>query len=213
MAGVTLSVEEIRAAPIEVRRWLEHEVLRAFGVAPEPAAQPAVTLVGCNIDEVRDMLALVQDKLPVVSVFFELGREATSRAAHGMRAFRVADILSHTRLHTPDRVIECLAALTRALRQVRGDADAVLRDGQPGPLPGGGDDDAQHPEAMAGDRGAARAAGRNRAAERPCGGVGIRFFPLPQREGEFRRCRPVCLTRRRAPCRPRPVLPHPAYAG
>ncbi|HEX3404386.1 MAG TPA: hypothetical protein VHT74_29090 [Acetobacteraceae bacterium] len=126
MAGVTLSVEEIRAAPIEVRRWLEHEVLRAFGVAPEPAAQPAVTLVGCNIDEVRDMLALVQDKLPVVSVFFELGREATSSAAHGMRAFRVADILSHTRLHTPDQVIECLAALTRALRQVRGDADAVF---------------------------------------------------------------------------------------
>ena len=46
MAGVTLSVEEIHAAPPEVRRWLEQEIVRALGMHPlqehptEPAAPP-----------------------------------------------------------------------------------------------------------------------------------------------------------------------------
>ena len=38
MAGITLSVDEIKAAPPEVRRWLEMEVLRALGAQPAPAA-------------------------------------------------------------------------------------------------------------------------------------------------------------------------------
>jgi len=129
MAGLTLSAEEIRNAPPEVRHWLEQEVVRTLGlqaaqVAPAHAAPPQ--LVGCNVEEARDMLALVQNMLPVVTVFFELGREAGSVQVHGMRAFRIADILRHTRLHTPDQVIECLDVLVEALRRVRGDAEAAL---------------------------------------------------------------------------------------
>ena len=126
MAGITLSMDEIRAAPPEVRRWLQQEIVRAIGAAPASPPQPAINLVGCNVDEVREMLALVQSMLPVVGVFFELGREATSVPAHGMRAFRIADILSHTRLHTPDQVLECLNVLTQALQRVRGDAQAMF---------------------------------------------------------------------------------------
>ena len=70
------------------------------------------------------MLALVQGMLPVVSAFFELGREAASVAVHGLRAFRIADILRHTRLQSPDQVIQCLNVLTQALRRTRGDAAA-----------------------------------------------------------------------------------------
>ena len=70
------------------------------------------------------MLALVQGMLPVVSVFFELGREAASVAAHGLRAFRIADILRHTRLQSPDQVVQCLNVLTQALRRSRGDPGA-----------------------------------------------------------------------------------------
>jgi hypothetical protein len=98
MAGITLSVDEIKAAPPEVRRWLEHEIAHAFGSLPAPAPASTHALVGCNVEEVRDMLALVQGMLPAVSVFFELGREAASVAVHGLRAFRIADILRHTRL-------------------------------------------------------------------------------------------------------------------
>ena len=63
------------------------------------------------------MLALVQGMLPAVSVFFELGREASSVAVHGMRAFRIADILRHVRLQSPDQVVECLDVLTEALER------------------------------------------------------------------------------------------------
>ena len=49
------------------------------------------------------MLSLVQGMLPVVSVFFELGREAASVPVHGMRAFSIADILRHVRLQGPSR--------------------------------------------------------------------------------------------------------------
>ena len=129
MAGVTLSVEEIRAAPPEVRRWLEQEIVRALrrciraGTSRQPAPPP---LIGCNVEEVREMLALVQGVLPVVSVFFELGREAAGMPVHGMRAFPIADIQRHSRLHAPAQVIECLDLLTDALRRVRGDAEAAF---------------------------------------------------------------------------------------
>lgn len=122
-----MSAEEIRNAPPEVRHWLEQEVARTLGLQPAQlaAAHPAAAqLVGCNVEEARDMLELVQGMLPVVSVFFELGRDAGSVPVHGMRAFRIADILRHTRLHAPDQVIECLDVLGQALRRVRGDAEA-----------------------------------------------------------------------------------------
>jgi hypothetical protein len=124
MAGITLTTDEIKAAPPEVRRWLEQEMVRAFGVQPAPASAAAPALVGCNNEEARDMLALVQGMLPVVSVFFELGREAASVAVHGLRAFRIADILRHARLQSPDQVVQCLNVLTQAMRRVRGDATA-----------------------------------------------------------------------------------------
>jgi len=122
MAGITLSMDDIKAAPPEVRRWLEHEVARALGSQAVPAPAPAQSLVGCSIEETRDMLALVQGMLPVVSVFFELGREAASVAVHGLRAFRIADIVRHARLQSPDQVIQCLNVLTQALRRSRGEA-------------------------------------------------------------------------------------------
>src|SRR5690242_5981275 len=123
MAGITLTADEIKAAPPEVRRWLELEIGRTLGLqAPAPAGAPP--LVGCNAEEARDMLEMVQGMLPVVSVFFELGREAASVAVHGMRAFRVTDILRHARLAAPDQVVQCLDVLTQALRRIRGDETA-----------------------------------------------------------------------------------------
>ena len=95
-------------------------------VAADPAVAEAPALIGCNIEEARDILALVQGMLPVVSVFFELGREATSVAVHGLRAFRITDILRHVRLQSPDQVVQCLEVLTQALRRVRGDATAAF---------------------------------------------------------------------------------------
>lgn len=129
MVGLTLSAEQIRTAPPEVRRWLEQEIMRTLGLQSghELAAHAATTtLVGCNVEEAQEILSLVQDMLPVVSVFFELGREAGSVPVHAMRAFRLGDILLHSRLHTPQQVIECLDVLSQALRRIRGDGDAAF---------------------------------------------------------------------------------------
>jgi hypothetical protein len=124
MAGITLSADEIKAAPPEVRRWLEHEMIRTFGAQPAATPSHAPGLIGCSVEETRDVLALVKGMLPVVSVFFELGREPASVPVHGLRAFRIADLLRHARLQSPDQVVECLDMLTQALRRVRGDAQA-----------------------------------------------------------------------------------------
>src|ERR1700744_5598831 len=125
MAGITLSADEIKAAPPEVRRWLEHETLRGLGVAPTaPTAPPP--LVGCNSEEARDMLALVQRMPPVVRVLWELAREGASVPVHGMRAFRIADIQRHVALAEAQQVIECLDVLISALRRVRGDLEAAF---------------------------------------------------------------------------------------
>ena len=128
MIGITLSPEQVRAAPPEVRRWLEHEVAGMFGLAAEhPAPEEVATrLIGCNPDEATGMLELVQGMLPVVNVFFELGREPASAPVHGLRAFRLADVMRQARLSTPDQVIECLDVLTTALRRVRGDTEALF---------------------------------------------------------------------------------------
>ena len=129
MVGLTLSAEQVRAAPPEVRRWLEQEIMRTFGLQPghELAAHAAATaLVGCNVEEAQEILSLVQGMLPVVSVFFELAREAGSVPVHGMRAFLLGDILRNSRLHTPQQVIECLDVLSQALRRIRGDGEAAF---------------------------------------------------------------------------------------
>ena len=41
MPGIALSIDEIKAAPPEVRRWLEQEMVRAFGIQPTPASPEA----------------------------------------------------------------------------------------------------------------------------------------------------------------------------
>ena len=129
MIGITLSAEQVRAAPPEVRRWIEHEISVAFGsaVPAQPQAEELTTrLIGCNPDEAAQMLELVQGILPVANVFFELGREAASTPVHGLRAFALADIARHARLSTPQQVVECLDVLTNVLRRVRGDTEALF---------------------------------------------------------------------------------------
>ena len=70
MGGITLSPEQIRSAPPEVRRWREEE-LAAIEDLPSRGRVVAV-----NLDEARAVLASILGMLPVVSVFFELGRKA-----------------------------------------------------------------------------------------------------------------------------------------
>lgn len=134
MVGITLSAEQIRSAPPEVRHWLEQQIAALLSPLPAQPPHPGPKLVACSRQELRTILTQIQAMLPVVTVFFELGREAASVPVQGMRALRLADILRHTRLQGTEQVVECLEVITEVLRRVRGDQDAMLcavdRDGR-----------------------------------------------------------------------------------
>jgi hypothetical protein len=126
MVGVTLSPEQIQNAPPEVRRWLEQELLTAFGLRQPTAGTEAPQFVACSVEESAAVLSLIQGMLPVVNVFFELGREGIRVEGEDLTAFRVADILRHTRLQTVEQVIACLDTISAAVRRVRQDSSAVF---------------------------------------------------------------------------------------
>ncbi len=131
MVGITLTPEQIRTAPPDVRRWLEQELAKTFGLRPAraeaPEAQPHHEhLVACSLDEATSILRLIQGMLPVVNVFFELGRHAANLREEGLAAFRLTDMLNHTRLQSLDQIIDCLRIINEAVQQVRADPDATL---------------------------------------------------------------------------------------
>lgn len=129
MVGITLTPEQIRSAPHEVRHWLEQELAASLGLRPRrpDADQPRRDhLVACSADDATAILRLIRNMLPVVNVFFELGRQGASFAREGLEAFRLTDIAHHTRLQSIGQVIACLDLINQAMQQVRGDADATL---------------------------------------------------------------------------------------
>jgi len=129
MVAITLLPEQIREAPPEVRRWLEQQITGAWpglyraGPTLEP---PARHLVACSLEDARAILSLIHEVLPVVSVFFELGREPVAVSAPGLRALRLDDMLRHSRLPGAEQVIACLKIVDEALQRVRGEPDAAL---------------------------------------------------------------------------------------
>lgn len=124
MVGITLSPEQIRTAPPEVRRWLEHELAASLGLnSPDLQHNGGDTpsLAACTVEEVARVLSAIQSMLPVVGVFFELGREGAAITRNGMEAFQLADILRHTRLNSLDQVLACLNAINDVAQRIRGD--------------------------------------------------------------------------------------------
>ncbi|HEX2939859.1 MAG TPA: hypothetical protein VHO91_02355 [Rhodopila sp.] len=128
MVGITLSPEQVRTAPPEVRHWLELQIADALGLqrsAPPVEGVPH-HLVGCDVAEARAVLAQVRTMLPVVSVFFELARDPAIMTPQGLRVLHVEDMMRHTRLQAPTDVAACLEAINQALRRVSGDPDATM---------------------------------------------------------------------------------------
>lgn len=124
MTGITLSIEQIRAAPPEVRRWIEHQVIAALGMAAASSApQPSSVnhLVACSPEEIAAVLARIQDHLPAVNVLFEFSRPGITMGQPPLMQFRLMDILHHARLSNIDQVIACLDVINRVLAEVRRD--------------------------------------------------------------------------------------------
>lgn len=128
MIGITLSADQIRNAPREVRQWIEHEVLAGLGLAADapPAAAAPLTahLVPCSTEDAAAVLAQIQGALAAVNVFFEFGRPGIAYGQPPMMGFRLIDILHHTRLSNISQVMACLEVINQALAQARHDPTA-----------------------------------------------------------------------------------------
>jgi hypothetical protein len=98
MVGITLSPEQIQQAPPEVRRWIEQQVAGALGLSrPAPVVEPlSMQLVGCDLDQMRAVLSVINGTLPVAGVFFELAHEPVGVTRQGLHA------------RTPDAIAEAL---------------------------------------------------------------------------------------------------------
>jgi hypothetical protein len=70
------------------------------------------------------VLAQIKGLMPAFNVFFEFARPGISFGQPPVMAFRLIDILYHTRLQDVGQVVECLEAINEALARVRGDASA-----------------------------------------------------------------------------------------
>ncbi len=128
MIGITLSSEQIRTAPPEVRLWIEHEVATSLGLQVR-ATDYQTNLEGltvCNLDELFNIFSLIQHSVPAVHVLFELGRKGASFADGKLEAYRLPDIQHHARLQNVGQVIACLELINRSLHRARGTADAML---------------------------------------------------------------------------------------
>jgi len=128
MIGITLTTDQIRSAPKQVRQWIEREVIGALDLAAlaAPLPEPAQTaqLVACNMQEAAAVLSQIQGMCPAVNVFFEFARPTISFGEPPVLTFRLVDILHHTRLETIGQVMACLEAINQALARTRHDANA-----------------------------------------------------------------------------------------
>lgn len=125
MIGITLSSEQIRRAPAEVRQWIEHEVATSLGLGSQSVEPPGSggQLIACSHDELVAVLPLIQGVFPAVNLFFELGRPGASLGPEPLEVYRLADLQHHTRLESNEQVISCLAFIDEALHRVRGSED------------------------------------------------------------------------------------------
>ena len=127
MIGITLSSEQIRNAPADVRRWIEREVMTSMSqhAAAENGSEPhGEHLAACSEQDVAAILSQIQGVLPAVNVLFEFGRQGATFGQSNIEAFRLLDIAHHARLQNVGQVISCLDMINQALGRVCDDADA-----------------------------------------------------------------------------------------
>jgi hypothetical protein len=131
MTALTLTAEQIRAAPPEIRKWLrsiiESEFQLSLRAEDEPEPRETI-LAACSFEEAMAVFASVRGDYLAAQVMLELGRHSPI-AAEGRRHVvggTLVDLARHARLDNLQQLAACLERLTTAFRQVRKDGAATL---------------------------------------------------------------------------------------
>jgi hypothetical protein len=131
MMSFTFSIDQVRPAPLEVRRWIEREVTAAVallqGIEHDPSQLHETALSACTPHEAAEVYELIRGNFLLSQVFFELAREAPrNRGEAPLHALGLADMLRHTRVADGDRLVECFTAINQAFQTIRNDPEASL---------------------------------------------------------------------------------------
>jgi hypothetical protein len=131
MTSFTFSAEQVRSAPLEVRRWIEREVAATLASLTKAEHDPSqihtAALAACTPQEAAEVFELIKGNFLLSQVFFELAREMPGgQGSPPFHALSIADILRHTRLTDGDRLVDCFTALNQAFQTVRDDPEATL---------------------------------------------------------------------------------------
>lgn len=125
MIGITLTADQICNAPIEVRRWIEHEVVTSLRLAPQAQAAPRELRSShpaiCTEDEMAAIFGRLRGMPVALSVLFEFRHPGISFGNPPARSFRLMDILHNSKLESIDQVMVGLGAISSALAELRGD--------------------------------------------------------------------------------------------
>jgi len=125
MIGITLTADQICNAPIEVRRWIEHEVLIGLRLTPQASAPRELhssRLAICSEEDMAAIFGRLRGMPVALSVLFELRHPGILFGNPPVKSFRLMDMLHNSKLESIDQVMVGLGAINSALTELRGDA-------------------------------------------------------------------------------------------
>lgn len=130
MMSFALSLEQLQAAPAEVRQWIVNEVAAAVVKLNHPQPQPSSAhvpeLAACEPDEAVQVFQSIRDDYAAIQVFLELGRETSlNQAAPALHVLSISQLLRYTRLNKA-RLIECLTLINSVFQEIHNAPDAAL---------------------------------------------------------------------------------------
>jgi hypothetical protein len=126
MAAITLSPEQIRRAPAEVRRWLRGIATSLDVDLDAVASSGQQNLSACSTEEAGAIYEKIRGIFQAVNVFFELGRDGELVINEGLVAHRLVDMLQYTRLQTIQQLSACLQIINQAARELSNDPEISL---------------------------------------------------------------------------------------
>ena len=88
MTNFTFSIEQVRSAPPEVRRWIEHEIMAALAALNrsehDPSQVHTAALAACMPQEAAQLFEMIKGNFLLSQIFFELARDMPN--SHGAAA-------------------------------------------------------------------------------------------------------------------------------
>lgn len=135
MVSFTFSAEQVKAAPPEVRRWMESEIIRALaGDSREGAPAMAESAEGLGqalaagtAQEMQETFKRIDSNAIIARVFFELARDSSLQpGALPFHVVNLVEVMRHLHLVEAQQVLTCLDAINQAFQQIRRDPQASL---------------------------------------------------------------------------------------